>query len=107
MTLKGTPASQGTATGTARVITSLDNLDAFQPSDILVTIATSPSWTPLIHTASAIVTEFGGSLSHAAIVSREYGIPAVVGIKNATKKIKSGSTIKVDGTNGTVTLVEN
>lgn len=102
MTLKGTPASQGLVKGTARVVPSLDMIDIFKQGDILVTKATSPIWTPFIHASIAVVTELGGSLSHAAIVSREAGIPAVVGVKNAMKKIKNGQLIEVDGTKGIV-----
>lgn len=91
--------------GTARVIVSLDEIDRFKKGDILVTKATSPAWTPLIHASSAVITDLGGSLSHAAIVSREYGIPAVVGTKDATKKIKDGSKITVDGTKGEIDTI--
>lgn len=104
MILKGTSASRGKAKGTARVVISLDKIDNFKPGDILVTRATSPTWTPFIHASSAVVTELGGTLSHAAIVSREYGIPAVVGVKDATRKIKDEQKIEVDGAKGEVTL---
>ena len=102
MILKGISASQGKIKGIARVVVSLDNIGAFKPGDILVTKATSPMWTPFIHASSAVVTELGGTLSHAAIVSREYGKPAVVGVKNATELIKDGQKIEVDGSNGEV-----
>ncbi len=102
MQLRGRPASHGEVTGTARVILSLDDIGTFKPGDILVTIATSPAWTPLMHAAGGIVTETGGTLSHAAIVSREYGIPAVVAIPDVTKKIKNGQVIRVNGTQGLV-----
>lgn len=102
--LKGIPASRGKATGIARIILNLKQIKDFKPGDILVTESTNPSWTPIIYAASAVVTEVGGSLSHAAIVSREYGKPAVVGIKEAIKKIKDGQKITVDGTKGIISI---
>lgn len=84
------------------MILALDEVIRFKPGDILVTVATSPAWTPLIHAAKAVVTDVGGALSHAAIVCREYGIPAVVGTKNATEIIQDGQQITVDGETGTV-----
>ncbi len=102
--IKGLPGSPGEVTGKARVIKSLDNIHKFKPGDILITIATNPTWTPVMHMASAVVTDLGGVLCHAAIVSREYGIPAVVGTKKATTKIKDGDKIKVNGETGTVKI---
>lgn len=102
--IKGLPGSPGKVTGKARVIKSLDNIEKFEPGDILVTVATNPTWTPLMHMASAIVTDLGGTLCHAAIVSREYGIPAVVGTKKATTKIKDGDEVRVDGEKGAVEI---
>ncbi len=106
MQFTGRPASHGEVTGIARVVLSLDDIGNFKPGDILVTVATSPAWTPLMHAAGGVVTETGGPLSHAAIVSREYGIPAVVAIPDVTKKIKNGQMIKVNGTNGTVEILK-
>lgn len=102
MQLKGIAGSPGRVKGVARVIKSLNEVDKFNPGDILVTEATNPAWTPIIHAASAVVTDLGGALSHAAIVCREYGIPAVVGTKKATETIKSGDKIVVDGDEGLV-----
>lgn len=102
--IKGIPVSAGVVTGIARVITSLDEIKRFTPGEILVTVATSPAWTPLIHAASAVVTDVGGALSHAAIVCREYGKPAVVGTRNGTKKIKDERSVTVDGEKGTVII---
>lgn len=102
--IKGIAGSSGVVTGIARVITSLDEINRFKPGEILVTVATSPAWTPLIHAASAVVTDVGGALSHAAIVCREYGKPAVVGTGNGTKKIKDGNRVTVDGGKGTVII---
>ncbi len=102
--VKGLPASPGVAVGTAKVILSLDSPEAksFQEGDVLVTRMTDPDWVPLMRKAAAIVTDEGGMTSHAAIVSRELGIPAVVGAKNATKIIKTGMLITVDGSKGVV-----
>lgn len=102
--LTGLAGSMGTVTGIARVIINLKNAGELQAGEILVTKATSPIWTPLIYVSSGVITEVGGVLSHAAIVCREYGIPAVVGTKNATVQVKSGQKITVDGNNGTVEI---
>jgi pyruvate,water dikinase len=102
--LTGTPASAGVATGTARVI--LDPVGArLEPGEILVAPSTDPGWTPLFLTAGGLVMEMGGANSHGAVVAREYGIPAVVGVPNATIDITTGSEISVDGTAGSVTIV--
>lgn len=102
--LAGTPASAGTVTGTARVI--LDPVGAHvEPGEILVAPSTDPGWTPLFLTAGGLVMEMGGAISHGAVVAREYGIPAVVGVPNATTRITTGQRIAVDGSAGTVTLV--
>ncbi len=103
--IKGKPGSGGRVTGTARVILSVDEIDKFKTGNILVTKTTSPIWTPLIYLASAVVTDIGGTLSHAAIVCREYGIPAVVGTGNATKTIKDGQRVEIDGEKGIVVLL--
>jgi rifampicin phosphotransferase len=102
--LKGNAGSRGTARGIARVARTLDEAKALQPGEILVAITTMPAWAPLFGTAAALVTETGGPLSHGAIVAREYGIPAVVGAPGATQAIRTGQTITVDGTTGTVTI---
>jgi pyruvate,water dikinase len=75
-----------------------------QPGDVLVAVTTTPAWTPLFATASAVVTDIGGPLSHSSIVAREYGIPAVMAARTATRQIETGQTITVDGSAGTVTL---
>ena len=102
--IKGLPGSQGTVTATARVILDMDDIGSFEKGDVLVTASTSPQWTPIMRLASAIVTDLGGTLSHAAIVSREFGIPAVVGTQNATETIKDGQTVTVNGTDGLVEI---
>jgi phosphohistidine swiveling domain-containing protein len=103
--VKGLPGSAGVARGTARVIRSLAEAGKLQPGDVLVAIATEPPWTPLFATASAIVTDSGGVLSHSAVVAREYRIPAVVGTGNATMTFQDGQLIEVDGNAGTVRVV--
>ncbi|RAM35918.1 PEP/pyruvate-binding domain-containing protein [Arthrobacter globiformis] len=102
-TLAGTPASAGTVTGKARVI--LDPAGAhLEPGEILVAPSTDPGWTPLFMTAGALVMEMGGPISHGAVVAREYGLPAVVGVPDATMRIRTGDTVTVDGAAGTVVL---
>ncbi|MEV0307139.1 PEP/pyruvate-binding domain-containing protein [Nonomuraea fuscirosea] len=101
--LTGTPASAGTVTGVARVV--LDPIGAhLEPGEILVCPSTDPGWTPLFLTAGGLVMEMGGAMSHGSVVAREYGIPAVVGVADATHRITSGQEITVDGAAGTVTL---
>ena len=101
--LRGTPASPGSITGPARVI--LDPTGAhLEPGEILVAPSTDPGWTPLFLTAGGLVMEMGGSISHGAVVAREYGIPAVVGVTRATERIITGQQITVDGSNGIVSL---
>ncbi len=102
-TLKGAPASAGTVTGKARVI--MDPQGAhLEPGEILVAPSTDPGWTPLFLTAGAMVMEMGGPISHGAVVAREYGIPAVVGVPGATVRINTGDVITVDGAAGTVRI---
>jgi pyruvate,water dikinase len=103
--VKGLAGSAGVARGTARVIHSLAEAGKLQPGDVLVAIATEPPWTPLFATASAIVTDSGGVLSHSAVVAREYRIPAVVGTGNATTTFQDGQLIEVDGNAGIVRVV--
>ncbi len=100
--VKGLAASPGIASGRARVILDVKEAKDFQKGDILVTKMTDPDWVPIMKIASAIVTDEGGITSHAAIVSRELGIPAVVGTKEGTKVIKDGQDITVDATRGVV-----
>ncbi len=103
--LSGTPASAGTVTARARVI--LDPQGAhLEPGEILVAPSTDPGWTPLFLTAGGLVMEMGGPNSHGAVVAREYGIPAVVGVPDATARIVTGHSIMVDGAAGTVTPVQ-
>jgi phosphohistidine swiveling domain-containing protein len=103
--VKGLAGSAGVTRGRARVIHSLAEAGKLQPGDVLIAVSTEPPWTPLFATASAIVTDSGGVLSHSAVVAREYRIPAVVGTGNATITFKDGQLLEVDGSNGTVRLV--
>ena len=103
-TLKGLGANNGTFTGTARVIEDFSQIDRLQEGDILVTKFTDTGWTPKFAILSGIVTEYGGILCHAAIVSREYGIPAIVCCKDAMSRIRDGQKITVDGTSGIVRI---
>ena len=103
--LRGVPGSEGKARGTARVVLRLSEAHELKPGEILVTTTTLPAWTVLFAKAAAIVTDTGGVLSHAAIVAREYGIPAVVGTRDGTRLIRSDQPIEVDGTTGIVRLL--
>ena len=101
--LVGAPASSGEVTAKARVI--LDPTGArLEPGEILVAPSTDPGWTPLFLTAGGLVMEMGGPMSHGAVVAREYGIPAVVGVPGATERIHTGQTIAVDGSSGAIRL---
>jgi pyruvate,water dikinase len=104
-TISGFGGSPGTAEGTARVILDVARLGELQTGEILVAPVTSPSWTPVFGTIAAAVSDIGGIMSHAAIVSREYRLPAVVGTGNATSRIKTGDRLRVDGDAGTVTIL--
>ena len=101
--ITGTPASPGVARGVARVILSPAGA-RLEPGEVLVAPSTDPGWTPLFLTASALVMEMGGMMSHGAVVAREYGIPAVVGVPDATGRIATGARVVVDGSAGTVAV---
>ena len=104
--LTGVACSPGTATGIARVILDPHDPSALGPGEIMVTVQTDPSWTPLFLAAGAVVTNVGAPASHASIVSRELGIPCVASVPDATLVIPDGATVTVDGTAGTVTIDE-
>jgi len=104
--LRGFAASPGVAEGTARVILSVDQLAMVQEGEILVCPITAPSWVPIFAKIKGAVSDIGGIMCHAAIVSREYGLPAVVGTGFATKTIKTGQRVRVDGNTGVVTILE-
>ena len=102
--IKGFPGAAGKITARVRVIPDISRIDEIEPGEILVTGATNIGWTRIFPKVSAIVTDIGAPLSHAAIVAREFGIPAVVGCGNATTVLKTGDIVEVDGTAGTVTI---
>ena len=103
--LSGAGASPGTAEGTARVVAGPEDFARVQAGDVLVATTTTPAWTPLFPALAALVTETGGILSHAAVVAREYRLPAVVGATGATAAIPDGRRVRVDGSLGVVTLL--
>jgi pyruvate,water dikinase len=105
--LKGFAACSGVVEGPARVIRSAKEIGRIQQGDILVCQVTNPTWSPLFQKIAAAVSDIGGSMSHMAIVAREYGLPAVVGTGSATQKIKDGQRIRVDGGRGIVTILED
>lgn len=100
--LKGDSASPGISSGPVKIVLLAKDIDKVLPGDILVAPMTNPDYVPAMKKAAAIVTDSGGKTSHAAIVSRELGIPAVVGTQEATKKLKNGNVITVDGTKGEI-----
>jgi len=102
--LKGFAGSPGIVEGKARVCHSAKEIRELQEGEILVSPTTSPSWAPAFAKIKACVTDVGGIMSHAAIVCREYGMPAVVGTGHATKIIKTGMQLRIDGTTGVVTI---
>jgi pyruvate,water dikinase len=101
--LRGTPASGGVVRAKARVILDPSGAE-LESGEILVAPSTDPGWTPLFLTAGGLVMEMGGAMSHGAVVAREYGIPAVVGVPEATERIVTGQGITVDGSGGTVAI---
>src|SRR4029453_7484467 len=100
--LHGKPASCGRAVGTAPVVSGPADFGRLEAGDVLVCQTTTPAWTPLFASAGALVTDTGGILSHAAIVAREYRLPAVVGCDVATTTIRDGARVEVDGDTGRV-----
>jgi phosphohistidine swiveling domain-containing protein len=103
--LRGTGASAGQARGTARIILSSAEFDRVQRGDIIVCPSSNPSWVPVFTIAAGLVTNTGGVLSHAAVVAREFGLPAVVGAAGATTRISNGQQLEIDGTAGTVRIL--
>lgn len=102
--IAGLPVSSGVTEGRARVILSMEDA-ALEDGDILVTTFTDPSWTPLFVAIKGLVTEVGGLMTHGAVIAREYGLPAVVGVENATRLIKDGQRIRVNGTDGYIEIL--
>ncbi|MEU4475706.1 PEP/pyruvate-binding domain-containing protein [Micromonospora sp. NPDC023888] len=103
--LTGTPGSPGRATGPARVVRGPADFARVRPGDVLVCRTTDPAWTPLFGVVAAVVTETGGLLSHAAIVAREQGLPAVLAVRDATTALPDGAPVDVDGSTGRVALL--
>jgi pyruvate,water dikinase len=104
--LTGAAASPGKVEGPARVVRTVDEIGDIRDGEILVCSITSPAWAPIFSKITATVTDIGGVMSHAAIVSREYGLPAVVGTGTATSRIRTGQQLHVDGSTGVVTIVD-
>ena len=102
--LIGLAVSSGVVEGRARVITSIDDAD-LDEGDIVVTRFTDPSWTPLFLSINGLVTEVGGLMTHGAVIAREYGVPAVVGVEGATRRIRDGERIRVHGGEGYVEIL--
>jgi pyruvate,water dikinase len=104
-TILGEPVSPGTAEGRVRVVLN-PHQSNLQPGEILVCAGTDPSWTPLFLAAAGLVMEVGGLMTHGSVVAREYGIPAIVGVVQATTRLKTGMLIRLDGTNGCITVLD-
>jgi phosphohistidine swiveling domain-containing protein len=102
----GYAASPGVVEGVARVVRDVNEIGTVQQGEVLVCPVTAPSWAPVFPKIAAAVSDIGGMMSHAAIIAREYGLPAVVGTGHATEQIKTGDRVRVDGDNGTVTILE-
>ena len=103
--VRGTGASAGVVRGPARVILDQDGFGSVEPGDIIVCPSSNPSWVPVFTIAAGLVTNTGGVLSHAAVVAREFGLPAVTGTRTATSTIRDGQVIEIDGTQGTVRVL--
>ena len=103
--MRGLPASAGVVEGRARVLFREEDMDSLQPGEVLVVHTTDVGWTPLFLVAAGVVTELGGPLSHAAVVAREFGVPTVVNVVGATRVLRTGDVLRVDGDRGTVERV--
>ncbi len=101
-TLSGRPVSPGKVTGRARVAHSIADAAGIQPGEILVARVTDVGWTPYFRVISGLATDIGSAISHGAVVAREYGLPAVVGLRNATTLVQTGDMVELDGTLGTL-----
>jgi pyruvate,water dikinase len=102
--LIGLPVSAGTVEGRARVVLDMADAD-LEAGDILVTAFTDPSWTPVFVTIAGLVTEVGGLMTHGAVIAREYGLPAVVGVERATTRIRDGQRVRLHATGGYIELL--
>ena len=105
-TIQGVGASAGRVVGTVRVARNFDEAQALVRGEVLVCPATDPNWAPLFGVASALITDTGGSLCHAAVLAREYHLPAVVGTHIATSRLHTGQQVEVDGLSGRVRLLD-
>ena len=105
--LVGLAVSTGVVEGRARVILDMADAHDLEPGDILVTNGTDPSWSPVFVAVAGLVTEVGGLMTHGAVIAREYGLPAVVGVEGATRLIEDGQHLHVDGTNGWVEVLDD
>ncbi|MBI1876803.1 MAG: hypothetical protein HYR94_00945 [Chloroflexi bacterium] len=104
--LVGLPISPGQVRGTVLVLRHPDEFEQIADDIILVTPSTDPAWLPLLHLASGLIVEMGGLLSHGSVIAREYGLPAVANIVNATQQFRTGDSVLVDGSTGIVQLLE-
>lgn len=101
------PGSAGQVEGRVRRVDRIENANQIQLGEILVTTQTNVGWTPYFPRLAAVITDVGAPLSHAAIVARELGIPAVVGCRDATMRLRTGDRVRVDGARGTVEIIES
>jgi pyruvate,water dikinase len=106
-TITGFPGAAGRVKGSVRVLDGPEQGDQLEPGEILVAVTTNVGWTPIFPRAAAVVTDVGAPLSHAAIVARELGIPAVVGCGSATTRLRIGDRVRVDGGQGTVEILDS
>ena len=103
--MRGFPGSAGVVEGVVRVLTDVADGDQLEAGEVLVTMVTNIGWTPLFPRLAAVVTDVGAPLSHAAIVARELGLPAVIGCGDATMRLRTGDRVRVDGAAGTVEVL--
>ena len=103
--LRGVPVSNGLCEGVVRVVYTADDANLLQKGEIMVARFTDIGWTPYYSVVNGLITEIGSSLSHGAVVAREYGLPAIVNVKGATKLLKNGDRISMDASKGIVTIV--
>jgi rifampicin phosphotransferase len=104
-TLRGIPVSPGEYEGPVRIVNDLKEIGRLKPGDILVTVSTNPAWTPLFMRLGGLIMETGGQISHGSVVAREYGLPAVAGVYNATAVFKDGQIVRINGDTGSVELM--
>jgi pyruvate,water dikinase len=105
--LTGKPVSRGVVEGPARVVRTLEEAVALRPGEILVAPVTDVGWTPYFRIIAGLATDVGSAISHGAVVAREYGLPAVVNLSGATRRLRTGQRIRLDGNRGTVTLLDD